>query len=62
MIDTLAIYKQLTAAGIKLKHAEAITQAIFLAHKVRLNDLQNNKEAEVGTGFSREAKCLHCQA
>jgi hypothetical protein len=56
MIDTLAIYKQLTAAGIKPKHAEAITKAIFLAHSVRLNDLQDNKETEVGTGFSREAK------
>jgi hypothetical protein len=38
MIDTLAIYKQLTAAGIKPKHAEAITQAISLAHSARLDD------------------------
>jgi hypothetical protein len=46
MIDTLAIYKKLKAAGIKPKHAEAITQAIFLAHTARLNDLEAKKEAE----------------
>jgi hypothetical protein len=46
MIDTLAIYKQLTAAGIKPKHAEAITQAIFLSHSARSNDLAAEKRDE----------------
>jgi hypothetical protein len=44
MIDTLAIYKQLTAAAIKPKHAEAITQAIFLVHSARSNDLAAEEE------------------
>jgi hypothetical protein len=57
MIDTLAIYKQLTAAGIKPKHAEAITQAIAHAHTARLSDLEvKNKEVEVGAGLSCGAK------
>jgi hypothetical protein len=33
MIDTLDMYKKLKAAGIKPKHAEAITRAIALAQK-----------------------------
>jgi hypothetical protein len=40
MIDTLAKYKKLKAVGIKPKHAEAITQAIALAHTARLSDLE----------------------
>jgi hypothetical protein len=44
MIDTLAIYKQLKAVGIKPKHAEAITQAIFLAHSSRSNDLEAEED------------------
>jgi hypothetical protein len=54
MIDTLAIYKQLTAAGIKPKHAEAITQAIALAHTARLNDLAAKEGDEVRNGVPSE--------
>jgi hypothetical protein len=54
MIDTLAMYKKLKAAGIKPKHAEAITQAIFLALTARLNSLEAQEEAEVRSGVPSE--------
>lgn len=49
MVDTLAIYKQLTAVGIKPKHAEAIAQAIFQAHSVRSGDLEIEKNVDRST-------------
>jgi hypothetical protein len=48
--DTYAIYKDLIAAGIKPKHAEAIARAIFIAHSARANGLlavEKGKDREV---------------
>jgi hypothetical protein len=56
MADTLAIYKQLTAAGIKPKQAEAIAQAIFLARSVRSTDLEIEKDARRSTGVPSEKR------
>ena len=55
MIDTLAMYQKLKASGLKSKQAEAITIAIALAHKARLNVVEAAEDGEVDKGVSSEA-------
>jgi hypothetical protein len=54
LIDTLAMYKKLKAAGIKPKHAEAITRAIALAHTARSNELAAAENDKVRYGVPVE--------
>jgi uncharacterized protein YciI len=58
MIDTLAMYKKLKAAGIKPKHAEAITRAIAIAHAGRFNDVFAISELDPQQRFGRHGDVI----